>query len=218
MQLSNDMILLLLTYLHIYDVFAFIRTNKHFWTLKDIHTIFKLYYPNPDIALIDLPRKENCLNMRTLFISLFTIHRKYKGIAIEEIIKFKNVDILNKLIARGHMSYWNDINFEKRILMNLPAKDLRSIEWIFTDESYSEEKDNEMTGIGYVPILCGTIGGINQNPFNCNNIIILGTGIATSDGQVVIGSYEHPVKLIDGNYIRVSVNGRVGKLPIIFDD
>lgn len=63
------------------------------------------------------------------------------------------------------------------------------------------------------------IGDHGSNPFDSKNVIMLGChGIATEDGMLVLGGYKAPLQLIDDKYICVSVNGKSGKIPIIFDE
>ena len=62
---------------------------------------------------------------------------------------------------------------------------------------------------------CDTIG-------HKKNCIVLGSeATGYMDGQLVLGSARHPLDIIereDGDYIHVVINGRRGRIPIIWDD
>ena len=235
-MLDQDSLLNTLEYLPIDDAFAFMKTNKIHW--KICGKSFKRY-PNKDLCFVALINIEDSENMRSLFTNLYHTCKKYRGIVIQELMNKENVPLINKVIGSGYYDEKFYSRNQKLNLMKLSRKELDTIYWVYKkyhDYLPVEEvktSNGVVTGNMWGNLTLGAsglnfdhnpnkiviIGDHGSIPFNSKNVIILGcNGVATEDGMLVLGGYKSPLKLIDDKYIRVSVNGRTGKIPIIFDD
>lgn len=230
-----NMIVSSLGYLEIYDIFAFMRTDKKNFNNKHIEKLFISLYYNPDMLFVALCNNCTEVNKRALFINLCREKRLFKNFIMNRLIEDKDIELTNKLIAIGGT---RDCIQERKTFMNLREKKLKNVHWIWNNlislrimplslEYQMNIKEIPIDNIGgsinMGPYNGGSnaimIGTNSANIFGSDNIISLGVNAyATEDDQLVLASYSAPLKLIDDKYISVMVNGRKGRLPIIFDD
>ncbi len=75
--LPKDVLLMSFKFLELYDIFAFIKSNKNFWKIKRLNQLFKEYYYDADIAFVALAWKCYEINQKEMFINLCDPSRKY---------------------------------------------------------------------------------------------------------------------------------------------
>ena len=165
-KIANDAVVICLKYLEIYDIFAFMRTNKKYFHNSQIERLFISYYENPDILFVDLCN--NCIepNKRVLFLNLCTKKRSFKNMVFQKF--YNDIELKNKVMSIGGSN--EDKNSKQ--FMNQSEKFLRNIHWVWEDilryqrkeplsEEYkknikiSKERENILKEIGKILELNG---------------------------------------------------------------
>ena len=240
-RIANDAVVICLEYLEIYDIFAFMRTNKKYFLNLQIERLFISYYENADMLFVALC--DNCKepNKRMLFLDLCTDKRSFKNMVFEKLLNDKDIELTNKLLSIKR-SYDNRVKGSKQF-MNQPEKFLKNIHWIWEDislkykrkEPLSEEYKKQIktllkkeesilreTGVNIEdPNYSSFIKeeSYNYEVLNINDIVTLrNNAYVTAEGKVMLASYSSPIEILNDKYISIMVNGRKGRIPIIFDD
>ena len=143
-RMANDVFITSLKYLEIYDIFAFMMTNKRYFYNLQMERLFASHYENPDILFVALC--DNCKepNKRMLFLNLCTEKRSFKSLVFDKLSNdYTDIELIRKVMSIG--ANYSDRSKEIEQFMNQSEKILRNIHWIWEDISFKNKRKEPLS-------------------------------------------------------------------------